>query len=59
MKRLFLKTLVAALAVVAGAVTAASGSTLLRSPGRSKPVQYAFSGDRRSACPITSAKAST
>src|SRR5579864_6171175 len=37
---------------------AAIGSTLFRSPGRSKPVQYAARGSRRSAWPITPLKCS-
>ena len=42
-----------------GAVTAASGSTLLRSAGVRSPMQSSLSGLTRSAWPTTSAKAFT
>src|SRR5258708_39325254 len=39
-----------------GANRAAMGSTLLRSPGSSRPVQYDLSGTARSRCPAARAR---
>src|SRR5215472_9180838 len=39
-----------------GANLAAIGSTLLRSPGSKRPLQYDFNGSIRSACPAACAR---